>query len=214
MQSITLSGDRFFQAIASPVLYDRTSPYRLMSEELDSIESHYFSGGHSLGKTVDTSIGLEVKERILSDFKSLGAKLLTQTGDVEKAVFDQVQSIVDSYPSREEARADLRTALEKMHHFIRKQLCYIPFPQYSSAEIRELYSKARQITLVERITGSNDADVYRYYHAMIGHCTWACRMLTRRKTSQFLISVVDSLSRQYDLQSPVATLYNDPPSTL
>lgn len=57
---------------------------------------------------------------------------------------------------------------------------------------------------MQSITLSGD----RFFQAI------ASPVLTRRKTSQFLMSVVDSLSREYDLQSTVATIYNDPPSTL
>ena len=204
----------FFEAIAGPVLYDEESPYKLMTQKLNDIDVDYFEGTIPLGKTVNQEIEIDIKRRILGEFVSQGNALLNSRMEgIIKTIVDNVSVLIDRYPSREAALYDMNEAFVYIHRFARKHLCFVPIPMYDNAELRELYAAAKKVTFLERMTGSNDKDVIKYYHALIEHTVWACRMLMRRRASQFLMQMVDMLSREFDMQSPVATLYNDAPQS-
>ena len=204
----------FFEAIAGPVLYDEVSPYRLMTKKLNDIDIDYFEGAVPLGKTVDKEIEIDIKHRILNDFVTYGNELLTNRAQtIEKVVVQNVRKLVAGYSDRSKALRDLNTSFGQMHQFVRKQLCFVPIPMYDNAELQELYAAAKRVTLLERVTGGNDKDVIKYYHALIEHCVWACRMLLRRRAGQFLMQMVDVLSREFDMRSCWATSYNDEPES-
>lgn len=203
---------RFFETIAGPVLYDKDSPYRLMTKKLNDIDIDYFErvDAAPLGRTLDDSLRIELKKRILGDFVAYGNTLISETADgIERQIVQDVKLLVESSPDTTEALDALKEAMVYMHTFVRKQLCFVPIPMYDKAELRELYDAAKKETLLERVTGSNEKDVIKYYHALIEHCMWACRMLLRRRAGQFLMQMVDVLSREFDLNSSVATTFND-----
>lgn len=213
MKDIELSPKAFFEAIAGPVLYDEQSPYKLMMQKLNDIDIDYFEGNVPLGKTVNKEIEIDIKHRILGDFVTYGKELLAQKSEeIEKTVIGHVKELMDQHPDRETARQNLNEAFRQLHRFARKQLCFVPIPTYDNAELRKLYAAAKKVTLLERVTGSNDNDVIKYYHALIEHSVWACRMLLRRRASQFLMQMVDMLSREFDMNSQWATFYNDEPT--
>ncbi|MBP5547429.1 MAG: hypothetical protein J6X58_00875 [Bacteroidales bacterium] len=206
MEDIELSPKAFFETIAGPVLYDVDSPYKLMLKKLNDIDIDYFQGAVALGKTVDKEIEIDIKHRILNEFITYGNELLAEKSEaIEKTVIDNVKTLTGRYCDRKEAQKDLNKAFENMHHFVRKQLCFVPTPMYDNAELRELYAAAKQVTFMERVTGSNDNDVIKYYHALIEHTVWACRMLMRRRVSQYLMHLVDLLSHEFDINSQWAT---------
>ena len=207
-----LSPQTFFEAIAAPVIYNGDSPYKLMTRKLDDIDIDYFQRGEPLGKRLDDSLELEIKTRILNDFKTYGEQLYENAESIKQQIIDDVRDLIVKYDNRATAFAHLSEAMEKMHRFVRKQLCFVPIPMYSRKELKELYDEAQKVTLLERVTGSNDKDVIRYYHALIVHTVWACRMLTRRRASQYLMQMVDTLSREFNMDSPMATFYNDEPT--
>ena len=205
----------FFNTIASPVLYNEDSPYRLMTKKLNDIDIDYFEriDATPLGKTLDDSLGLGLKKQIVGDFVAYGNSLIAENSDrIERQIIKDVKLLVESSPNMIEALDSLKETMEYMHTFVRKQLCFVPIPMYDKAELRELYAAAKKVTLLERVTGGNDKDVIKYYHALIEHCVWACRMLLRRRAGQFLMKMVDVLSREFDLNSSVATSFNDNPS--
>lgn len=203
----------FFNVIASPVLYDNDSPYRLMTKKLNDIDIDYFQDSVVLGKALDDSLKLELKKRIVDDFVAYGNTLIAEKAkEIERQIVLDVRLKIETSPNSTMALDALKEAFEYMHSFVRKQLCFVPIPMYDNAELRDLYSAAQKITLLEKVTGGNDKDVIRYYHALIEHTVWACRMLMRRKTGQFLMQMVDVLSHEFDMASSVATSYNDEPS--
>lgn len=202
----------FFELIANPVLYDEQSPYKLMTQKLNDIDINYFEFDMPLGKTVNKEIEIGLKHRILSDFVAYGNELLdSKAKGIETQIVANVKEAVGQYADRGEALRDLDEAFAYMHQFTRKNLCFVPIPKYDNAELRKLYAAAKKITLVERVTGSNDEDVIEYYHALIEHCVWACRMLMRRRASQFLMQMVDVLSHEFNLYSPFVTTIIDEP---
>ena len=208
-----LSPQLFFEAIAAPVIYNADSPYKLMTRKLNDIDIAYFQEGLPLGNRLDESIKIEIKKRIVNDFTAYGRQLYEGSDAIRQQIIADVRRVVGMYPDIPSALADLSKAVEMMHFFVRKQLCFVPIPMYNSAELRELYAAAQKVTLVERVTGGNAKDVIVYYHALIEHTAWVCRMLTRRHASQFLMKMADALSREYNLNSPFATLFNDEPSS-
>ena len=156
-----------------------------MTKKLNDIDIDYFEGTVPLGKTVDKEIEIDIKHRILNDFVTYGNELLTNRAQtIEKVVVQNVRKLVAGYSDRSEALRDLNTSFGQMHRFVRKQLCFVPIPMYDNAELQELYAAAKRVTLLERVTGGNDKDVIKYYHALIEHCVWACRMLLRRRAGQ------------------------------
>ena len=207
-----LSPQSFFGAMAAPVLYNVDSPYKLMSRKLDDIDMDYFQRGEPLGNRLDGSLEMEIKTRILNDFKFYGEQLYENAESIKQQIIDDVRDLIFRYEDRATAFAHLSEAMERMHGFVRKQLCFVPIPMYSRKELKELYDEAKRVTLLERVTGGNGRDVIRYYHALIVHTVWACRMLTRRRAGQFLMQMVDRLSREFDMDSPMATFYNDEPT--
>lgn len=191
-----------FNKIASPVLYDDESPYKLMTKKLNDIDIDYFEkiDATPLGKTLDDSLGLGVKKQIVDDFVAYGNTLISENADrIERQIVQDVKHLVESQPDTAEALEALREAMEDMRSFVRKQLCFVPIPKYDNAELRELYAAAQKVTLLERVTGSNDKDVIRYYHALIEHTVWACRMLMRRRAGQFLMQMVNVLSHEFNV---------------
>ncbi len=203
----------FFTLIAEPVLYEEHSPYKLMNKKLNDIDIDYFQGSIPLGKTVDREIEIGIKHRIVNDFVTYGNELLnSRSEEIEKEIISKVNGLVCQYKERTAALRDLDETFKYMHRFVRKQLCYIPIPMYDNAELRELYAAAKRVTLLEHVMGSNDKDVIKYYHALIEHTVWVCRMLMRRRASQFLMHMVDVLSREFDMDSKWATSYNDEPT--
>lgn len=214
MKDMELSPKAFFEAIAGPVLYDEQSPYKLMTQKLNDIDIDYFEGAIPLGKAVNQEIEIGIKRRILGEFVAQGLDLLnSKTEGIIKAVVDNVRALMDQYPNQEAALDDMNEAFVYMHRFVRKHLCFVSIPMYDNAELRELYAAAKKVTFLEHVTGSNDKDVIKYYHALIEHTVWACRMLMRRRASQLLMQMVDMLSHEFDMQSPVTTLYNDAPQS-
>ena len=207
-----LSPQLFFEAIAAPVIYNADSPYKQMTKKLNDIDIAYFQEGLPLGNRLDESIKIEIKKRIVNDFTTYGRQLYESSDAIRQQIIANVRQAVGKYPDLPSALADLSKAMEMMHLFVRKQLGFVPIPMYNSAELRELYAAAQKVTLVERVTGGNAKDVIVYYHALIEHTAWVCRMLTRRRASQFLMQMVDCLSREYDVNSPFATMFNDAPS--
>lgn len=207
-----LSPQLFFEAIAAPVIYNADSPYKQMIRKLNDIDISYFQEGLPLGNRLDESITIELKKRIVNDFTAYGRQLYEGSDAIRQQIIADVRRVVGKYPDLPSAIADFSKAMEMMHLFVRKQLCFVPIPMYNSAELRELYAAAQKVTLVERVTGGNAKDVIVYYHALIEHIAWVCRMLTRRRASQSLMQMVDYLSREYDLNSPFATMFNDVPS--
>lgn len=204
-----------FETIAAPVLYDDGSPYRLMTKKLNDIDIDYFERIDStpLGKTLDDSLRIELKKRILGDFVAYGNTLIAENADkIERLIVQDIKLLVESSPDTAKTLDALKEALEFTHTFVRKQLCFVSIPMYDNAELRQLYAAAQKVTLMERVTRSNDKDVIRYYHALIEHTVWVCRMLMRRRAGQFLMQMVDVISREFDLDSSVATSFNDNPS--
>lgn len=200
----------FFEAIAGPILYDEQSPYRLMTHKLNDIDTDYFEGATPLGKTVDKDIEIDIKRRILNDFVTYGNKLLAEKSeDIQHVIINNVQELIDHYDDKDKALCDLNKSFDYLNTFVRKQLCFVPIPMYDNSELRELYVAAKRVTLLEKVTGGNNKDVIKYYHALIEHTVWACRMLLRRRAGQFLMQMVDVLSHKFSLDSPWTTTYNE-----
>lgn len=191
----------FFETIAAPVLYEKESPYKLMTRKLNDIDIDYFQGVIAMGQTLNNELSLDIKHRILSDFVKYGEDLIAiQSDPIEKKIITGISRIVNDYSSRDEAISDLTEALKKTERFIREQLCFVPIPMYDNAELRELYNAAKRITLLERVTGSNDKDVIKYYHALIEHTVWACRMLMRRRIGLYMTNIVTILSLKFKIK--------------
>lgn len=207
-----LSPQLLFEAIAAPVIYNADSPYKLMTKKLNDIDIAYFQEGLPLGNRLDESIKIEIKKRIVNDFTAYGRRLYEGSDAIRQQIIADVRRVVGKYPDLPSALADLSKAVEMIHFFVRKQLCFVPIPMYNNAELRELYAAAQRVTLVERVTGGNAKDVMVYYHALIEHTAWVCRMLIRRHASQYLMKMADTLSREYDLNSPFATVFDDAPA--
>lgn len=159
---------------------------------------------------MDKNIEIGIKHKILNDFVAYGKELLiNRSKSIEKEIVDNVRSLLLQYSDKKKAISDLNDAFEYVHHFVRKQLCFVPIPMYDHTELRELYDEAKKVSLFEKVTKSNNKDVIRYYHALIEHTVWVCRMLLRRRTGQFLMQMVDVLSREFDVNSKWATTFND-----
>lgn len=213
-----ITPQNFYEAIAGPVVYNDDSPYRLMMKRIDDIDTIYFQEGKkTVAEEISNRLSPAIKTVILKDLSAFGEELICQLDKVQTRILSDVDSLVKQYSSPDRARRDLSAALIMIHDMARKQLPLFVhskyYCQYKSRDIKRLHEAAMRVTLLERLTGSNDKDVIEYYHAIIYHTAFACYKLTRRKASQFLLHMVDIVSREYDLQSPVATIYNDPPST-
>lgn len=194
----TLGPQDFFEAIAGPILYADDSPYRLMTRKLNDIDIDYFDGTIPLGKIVDKEIEIDLKHRIVNDFSAYGDELVANKAEgIKEEIVGNVRSLASRYVNRADAICDLNKAFGLLRKLARNQLSFVPTPMYDKAELRELYNAAKQVTLLEKVMGSNDKDVIKYYHALIEHTVWLCRMLMRRRASQFLMQTVDVLSREF-----------------
>ena len=202
-----------FEMIVSPVLYDSDSPYKLMVQKLNDIDIDYFEVPEALCDKVDNNLRIEIKQEILNDFIEYGKMLIRDNADrIERQVKSSIREWFSEQTNRKMALVQLDDVFRKIHDFTRRTLTYVSMPMYSKAELNELYEAALKVTLFERVTRSNDKDVIRYYHALISHTVWSCRMMTRRRASQYLIKLVDVLSREFDMNSEWATHYDDVPS--
>ena len=202
-----------FNTIVSPVLYEDGSPYKLMVGKLNDIDIDYFQDSVPLGRTVDADMEMNVKNSILNDFVSYGNEIISENAaSVERKIVEDVGILLLGYNNRSEGLNNLDAALGMIHRFVRKQLCFVPVPKHSKSELQKMYHDAEKVTTFEWLTGSNDKDVIKYYHALIEHTVWSCRLLLRRRVGQYLMHIVDVLSRKYDLKSRWATSYNDEPS--
>lgn len=202
-----------FEMIVSPVLYDSDSPYKLMVQKLNDIDIDYFEVPEALCDKVDNNLRIEIKKEILNDFFEYGKMLIRDNADrIERQVKSSIRKWFSEQTNRKMALVQLDDVFRKIHDFTRRTLTYVSMPMYSKAELNELYEAALKVTLFERVTRSNDKDVIRYYHALISHTVWSCRMMTRRRASQYLIKLVDVLSREFDMNSEWATHYDDVPS--
>lgn len=205
--------NKLFEMIVGPVLYDEGCPYKLMIKKLNDIDIDYFQGSSALSDRLDDTLRIEIKHKIVNDFNEFGKQLFHDYSEkIEQKVKKDIGNWLRLQSDRKNALDILDDVFARIHSFTRKQLNYVPSPTYSSAELRELYNAAMKVSLVERIAGTNDKDVIRYYHALINHTVWTCRMLTRRRFSQLLMSLVDKLSRVFDMQSQWSTHFNDAPS--
>lgn len=203
---------KLFETIVSPVLYDSDSPYKLMVQKLNDIDIDYFESPYVLGDRVDDDLRIELKKKILKDFIEYGNMLISDNSDrIERQVKSSIGEWLHAQPNRKEAKARLDDVFCQIHDFTRKTLTYVPLPMYSKSELKDLYKAALKVTLFERVTGNNDKDVIRYYHALISHTVWSCRMMTRRRASQYLMSLTDMLSREFDVNSEWATHFDDAP---
>ena len=191
----------FFYIIVEPVLYAELSPYKLMTEKLKSIQMDCFLGNESLGKKLnkEMKLDIDIKRHILKDFISYGNELIAlKAKEIEEEIIESVKKIVLQSDNKTKDLRCLNEALNDTRHFVRKQLCFVPTPMYGNSELRELYASAKRVTLMERISGSNDKDVFIYYHALVEHTLWACRMLMRRRVGQYLMHIVDVLAHEFD----------------
>lgn len=207
----------FFNAIAGPVVYDDDSPYQQMVKRIDDIDTIYFQSENRLvADEIADRLSPAIKAVILKELSAFGESLIRQSDEIEARILNDVEALVKSCASDDCVRLALSEALVQIHHLARRQLPILVNSKYccsyTSRDIRSLHEAAIRVTLFEHLTRSNDKDVMAYYHAVIYHTAFACYKLTRRKASQFLLHMVDVVSRQYDLQSPVATIFNDPPS--
>lgn len=207
------SPQSFFEAVAAPVIYSADSPYRLMTAKLNDIVIGFFQEGQLIGKQVDESTTIEVKSRIVGGFTAYGRRLDDTADAVRQKIRDGVRRVVGVYPDYPTALADLSKALEMTRVFVRKRLCFVPIAMYSNAELRGLYAAAQKAELVGREADGNAKDTFIYYHALVEHTAWVCRMLTRRRVSRFLMEMADSLSREYGIGSSFAASADDNPSS-
>lgn len=206
---------KLIEIIVGPVLYDSDSPYKLMTQKLNDIDIDYFEGPFVLGDRLDDVLRIEIKKKILKDFIDYGNMLIRDYSDkVERRVKCAIGEWITSQPSREVALMQLDEVFQGVLDFTRKTLTYVPLPMYSKSELKDLYDAAMKVTLFERVTRSNDKDVIRYYHALISHTVWSCRMMTRRRVSQYLMSLIDVLSREFDMNSEWATHCDDTPTSI
>ena len=204
---------KLFETIVSPVLYDSDSPYKLMVQKLNDIDIDYFEGPSVLGDRVDKDFRIEIKKKILNDFTEYGNMLIHDNSDrIERQIKSSVREWLHAQPNRKKALLQLDDVLRRIHDFTRRTLTYVSMPMYSKTELNELYEAALKVTLFERVTGSNNKDVIRYYHALISHTVWSCRMMTRRCASHYLMSLIYVLSREFDMNSKWATHFDDAPS--
>lgn len=203
------SSRNFFEAVASPIVYDDNSPYSLMVYHMNKLVADRYSNIETLGERLNDDLSIRVKKEILNDFFSYGGSLLQQLPAIQERILHNVDSYFFSYPDRSEAFAHLNEALGDLYYFARKTLRYASQSRYTIVDLKKLRAKAKQITLVERVTGSNSDDVIEYYHALVDHTADACRQLARRQASKFIMHMVDAISREFDLDAPFATIYND-----
>lgn len=201
---------KLFEMIVGPVLYDKECPYRLMKNRLSDIDIEYFEEIPVLSDKLDDSLCMEVKRRIMNDFIGFGNQLIEDNSvKIAQKVKRDINEWLAYQTDRKQALKQLDDAFLQIHNFTRKHLNYVPTPSFTKMELREMYEAAMKGTLIERVTGRNKKDVIRYYHALISHTVWACRMLTRRRASQYLMQLVDELSREYDINSPWGTHFDD-----
>ena len=204
------STQKLFEMIVGPVLYDKGCPYKLMKNRLNDIDIDYFEGIPVLGDRLDDSLCIELKKRIMSDFTEYGNQLIAENSEkIAQKVKYEIKEWLVEQTDRKSALEQLDVVFHQIHEFTRKQLNYIPAPLFTKSELKELYDAALKVTLIERVTGGNEKDVIRYYHALVSHTVWVCRMLTRRRASQYLMQLVDELSREYDINSPWVTHFDD-----
>ena len=171
----------FFYIIVEPVLYAEQSPYKLMTEKLNGIQMDCFLGYDSLGGRVNKEMkfDMDIKRHILNDFISYGNELIAQrTKDIEKEVVEKTRSLVQQSGDQTKVLRCLIEALEDTRRFVRKQ-----------------------VTLIEHLSGSNDKDVFKYYHALVEHPVWTCRMLMRRRTGQYLMHLANVLSHEFGVSN-------------
>lgn len=199
----------FFEAVASPVIYDEDSPYSLMVYHMNRLVADHYSSIKTLGEKLNDDLSVRIKKEILDEFSSYGAFLLQQIPAIKERILHNVDSYFFSYPNRNEAFTHLNEALADLYYFARKTLNYAPQSKYTIADLKELRARAEKITIIERVTGSNSDDVIEYYHALVDHTVDACRQLARRQASKFIMHMVDYISREFDLDAPFATIYND-----
>lgn len=208
----TAVSKELFETIVGPVLYEDESPYKLMMKKFNDFDIDYFNGPYILGDRLDETLNISVKQRIIHDFGEYGNLLIRENSEIiEERVKNDIGRWLEKQKDRKAALQQLDEVFANIHKFIRRQLNYIAKPMYTKSELKELYEAAQRVTLIERVTGSNDKDVIRYYHALISHTVWACRMVTRRRASQYLMHLVDVLSREFDMSSRWATQFDDAP---
>ena len=184
-----------YRTIISAVAEDYNSPYKQLMRKTNDIDVDYFEHIRRDTEIMEEELNLELKDRVLNDFKKMADELFIASG-LAKGIVDKTQECVFDVKNGlgENACKDylgsLARELKNYAHGL--SVGNIP-PKHSLAEIEELYQSAKQITWKERILINNKADIIKFYHALMDRTWWECRVFVENYTRDFLLYIADEI---------------------
>lgn len=188
--------EEIIEAIVVEVINKDGSPYKQMIGKVGSIGVDYFES-IEMGKVLTEELNLNMKEKVVGQFKEMYDQLLKETGVVEK-VMEKVMKQAGKATSEKEKSVtskELMRVANNLKVYANNRLLFIPEPLYQESNLKERFEKAKRITVMEHIMQNNDKDVVDFCRTLISRTEWECRDLVERQTSQILREIAEKIEQ-------------------
>lgn len=184
------------EAIVAEVINKDGSPYKQMIGKVGSIGVDYFEN-IEMGNELAEDLNLNLKEKIVEQFKKMYDELLMETDIVNKVMMDVRAKAAKAISETEKITTDkevMRVA-NNLKVYANNRLLFIPEAPCQESDLKDKYEQAKRITAIEQIMQNNDKDVVDFYRALISRTEWECRDLIERQTSQILKTIAERIEQ-------------------
>lgn len=164
------------------------------------IRTDYFEGFNLETERLDIHLNPSLRDRVVDNFKKMADFYLGPS--FEKVMLDIIHSNIEA-SCPDATPQDIAEACEKAKtrlvesakfRFSHKEFAYEePCRQVSEAAMMRAYQKAKQRTLVERISQLNKADVLAFYYALLRKTVWDCKQVIEDSTIQFIKKLLENI---------------------
>lgn len=176
-------------------IMDDVIPYSELKREVNSIILACFEDLDRSSEVIeeDADIGLidTIKDKIEIVIDGLLSSEMID--ELSGEVVVRCQGLVPIYGEH----AIKETIFSLIEDIVNSQDLYLSVDsrrEIKESELMEKYLEAKERTLWEYITQSNDDDVREYYEAMLNKTFYECRRLVAKKYQDFIVSLVDRVT--------------------
>lgn len=192
-----------FGTIYQDVIGKETSPYNEMIRKMYRIDTDYFQDIPADTEKLNDRLSPRLRDDVVEFFRRQAdfyfgplyqdalLRLVLWTLKAEAPNVDP-QTIAEACDT---VKPELVSAAQ--YRFNHPNYQYeIPCPQVSEQGMMKAYQKAKERTIVERISKVNKADVLAFYYALLHKTVWDCKQLIEDKTIEAIVNVLEQLKNQ------------------
>ena len=179
-----MNTNQLLEDIAGIVVGHTDSPYRRLMKKADDIDIDYFENIKRDENTLTPELTPKLKADIVKRFGELADQSL-QAPELKA----QIAAAIRTYDG------DPAAAAASLRQYAHDRLLFIPSPTYEDKDVQELYERAKEVTLLERVTSSNKDDILEFYQALMSRTAWECKALIEQRVAQLLEQTADELEK-------------------